>query len=144
MSYEGTVCNCGEKKNAGTMLCIGCELDFAQHPSMLAMNDKSKDVDHRRHAAQTLRNRSLPFGGRSLRSGVRSLMSSQHVSTYLPRRGVPLLRPAGLFLWKNTPWISSTTPISRKSRRLRSAIISRSVLGILRKPTSSAASATRS
>lgn len=54
MSYAGTVCPCGDKKPAGTMLCSGCESDLATHPSMLAFKDTSIDRELRRHAAITL------------------------------------------------------------------------------------------
>jgi hypothetical protein len=54
MSYEGTICPCGGKKDSNTMLCNGCMTAFAQHPSMSAYLDKSKDVEARRHAALTL------------------------------------------------------------------------------------------
>lgn len=54
MSYADTVCPCGDKKAPNTMLCIGCELDFAKHPAMLEFNDKNNDREMRRHAAEIL------------------------------------------------------------------------------------------
>lgn len=54
MSYEGTICPCGEKKSPNTLLCIGCELDYQKHPSMKAYNDRSRGLDERGHAAMTL------------------------------------------------------------------------------------------
>ena len=54
MSFDGTVCPCGDKKPSGTMLCCGCEEAFANHPSMRSFNDKSIDRELRRHAAITL------------------------------------------------------------------------------------------
>jgi hypothetical protein len=54
MSYEGTICPCGDKKLPDTMLCDKCEMAFADHPSMLSYKDKSKDIESRRFAATTL------------------------------------------------------------------------------------------
>lgn len=54
MSYEGTVCPCGGKKQPNTMLCVGCETAFADHPSMAAFKDERRDLETRRHAAMTL------------------------------------------------------------------------------------------
>jgi hypothetical protein len=54
MSYEGTVCPCGDKKEPNTMLCNGCMSEFSQHPSMSVFLDKSREPETRRHAALTL------------------------------------------------------------------------------------------
>ena len=54
MSYDGTVCPCGDKKPGGTMLCPGCESAFAEHPSMRSYRDTNLDRELRRHAAITL------------------------------------------------------------------------------------------
>lgn len=53
MSYEGTTCACGGKKQSNTMLCNGCETEFSGHASMKAFKSE-KDVELRRHAALTL------------------------------------------------------------------------------------------
>lgn len=54
MSYDGIVCRCGGKKFSGTLICSGCESDFANHPSMLAFKDEKNRPETRRHAAETL------------------------------------------------------------------------------------------
>jgi hypothetical protein len=53
MSFEGTTCPCGGKKQPNTMLCNGCETTFADHPSMKSFKSE-KDAELRRHAALTL------------------------------------------------------------------------------------------
>lgn len=54
MSYEGTTCPCGHKKEPNTMLCSDCMTTFAHHPSMPVFLDKSRAPETRRHAAMTL------------------------------------------------------------------------------------------
>lgn len=54
MSYEGTICPCGDKKPTNTMICDVCMSEYSQHPSMACYRDEKNDVENRRHAAQTL------------------------------------------------------------------------------------------
>lgn len=54
MSYEGTICPCGDKKLGNTMLCDGCMSAFEQHPSMVDFKNDKLCQDTRRHAAMTL------------------------------------------------------------------------------------------
>lgn len=42
MSYEGTICPCGDKKESNTMLCNGCVSTFEQHPSCLLTWTRAK------------------------------------------------------------------------------------------------------
>lgn len=54
MSYEGTTCPCGDKKQANTMLCTSCMDAFANHPSMAVFQNTNGDREQRRHAAMIL------------------------------------------------------------------------------------------
>jgi predicted metal-binding protein len=51
VSYEGTVCPCGDKKPPGTMLCDDCVAHLAHRPEMAQYQDKSLCVDLRKNAA---------------------------------------------------------------------------------------------
>lgn len=53
MSYEGTICPCGNRKQPNTMLCDECERVFADHPSMRDFKHHT-DIEMRQHAAMTL------------------------------------------------------------------------------------------
>ena len=54
MSYEGTTCPCGGKKESNTMLCSGCMDTFAGHSAMTSFLDRKGDVETRRNAAMIL------------------------------------------------------------------------------------------
>jgi len=54
MSYEGTICPCGDKKPANTMICDSCMTEFKDHPSMTSVLDRNLGAELSRHAAITL------------------------------------------------------------------------------------------
>jgi hypothetical protein len=54
MSYEGTICPCGDKKLGSTMLCDGCFSTFEQHSAMTDFRNDKLHTDIRRNAAMIL------------------------------------------------------------------------------------------
>lgn len=54
MSYEGTTCPCGDKKERDTMLCGTCMRTFASHSAMATFQDDKQDAEVRRNAAIVL------------------------------------------------------------------------------------------
>jgi len=51
MSYENTKCPCGGHKPRETMLCIDCQIAFADTPEMRRVNDTTEAAWFRRPAA---------------------------------------------------------------------------------------------
>jgi hypothetical protein len=54
MSYENTVCPCGDKKPADTMLCDECYKAFRDRREMDDYQDPTLPLEYRRHAAVVL------------------------------------------------------------------------------------------
>ena len=54
MSFEGTECPCGDKKERNAMLCSSCLEAFKHHHAMSTFLNGHEEVQFRRHAATIL------------------------------------------------------------------------------------------